>query len=95
MPSDLYAALCEKRNCFTYPLRFRRAGEKVREDGARVRSSVNASSNGRILLGYTLLTFEVKRLVPSRIQRAPFDFRLQSVFLVRKQCNTDVRIGST
>lgn len=29
------------------------------------------------------LTFEIERLVPSRIQRAPFDFRLEPVFLVR------------
>jgi len=40
------------------------------------------------------LTFEIERLVPSRIQRAPFDFCLESVLLVRKQRYTYVRIGS-
>lgn len=39
------------------------------------------------------LTFEVKRLVPSRIQRAPFDFGLKPMLLVWEQRDSYVGIG--
>ena len=39
------------------------------------------------------LTFEVEGLVPARVERAPFDFRLEPVLLVGQQRHSDVRIG--
>ena len=38
-------------------------------------------------------TFKVKRFVPSRVERAPLDLRLEPVLLVREERDAHVRVG--